>query len=797
MTEVLHASQYPAGSIYQAGLGVATVLPDMDYETYSEAGYVFDASTGRWKGLGRGPKGKGLFCVGMAVYAQHPSTEVLSFAYDLKDGRGRRHWRPGMPNPQELFDHVARGGLLEAWNAGFEWWIWNCVCVRLYGWPPLSYLQTRCAMAKAAAHCMPRGLGQFGMVNSLQVQKDAGGTALLNKFSVPRTPTKPDPRMRHHPRDFPEDAQRLYNYNDTDIVSEAEASSLCPDLTGEELDFWLADQLINRRGVAVDEVALANCVAIVRQAVALYNAELNTLTGGAVERASQTERLKGWLAAHGVLMGTGKGSGDEEAFDAKLKEVRTWVKANPGTAAQLAPAIRAIELRQLIGSNSVKKVFAMTNNLAPSGRLHDLSIYHGARTGRPTGEGPQPLNLPKTGPKVYKCATCENCFGTHRLVCPWCQTVRGPTCEQPEWWEAVDSALAVIATRDLTTVQDYFGDALLTVAGCLRGLFVAAEGHDFVCSDFSSIEGVVTAVLAGEDWRVEMFETHGKAYELSVSKITGIPFGEIMASAGYDDVTSPGWWNHRARKGKHHPMRQTIGKVAELASGFGGWIDAWKRFGADEFMTDPEIKQAIIKWREASPAIVEFWGGQVRDPFRTKVPELFGLEGMFIKAVLNPGVECPVMRLDGSFSGVTYVMRGDAVYCILPSGRPITYHRPRLNGLPAGDWRGQWSITYEGYDSQAGRWVTIPTYSGKLCENVVQAAARDIQRFAILNLERSGYHVVLHVYDEDVAEVRKGWGSVEEMERTMCHLPGWAVYKGRPWPIKAAGGWRGRRYRKA
>ena len=84
-----------------------------------------------------------------------------------------------------------------------------------------------------------------------------------------------------------------------------------------------------------------------------------------------------------------------------------------------------------------------------------------------------------------------------------------------------------------------------------------------------------------------------------------------------------------------------------------------------------------------------------------------------------------------------------------------------------------------------------------LAEFVGQAAARDIQRYAILNLERAGYHVVLHVYDEDVAEVPQGWGSIEELEAIMCRLPAWATYKGRPWPIKAAGGWRGRRYRKA
>jgi DNA polymerase len=173
---------------------------------------------------------------------------------------------------------------------------------------------------------------------------------------------------------------------------------------------------------------------------------------------------------------------------------------------------------------------------------------------------------------------------------------------------------------------------------------------------------------------------------------------------------------------------------------------------------------------------------------------------MAISAVLNPGTEYPVMRRDGTHTGITYVMHGDALYCRLPSGRYLTYHRPRLEPNTRG-FGGAYSFSYEGYNTNpqqgATGWVTMYAYGGKFCENVVQATARDIQRYAIINLEKAGYHVVLHVYDEDVAEIPQGWGSVEELERIMSTMPAWATYKGKPWPIKANGGWRGRRYRKA
>jgi DNA polymerase len=626
----------------------------------------------------------------------------------------------------------------------------------------------------------------------LQFQKDPAGGALLNKFSVPLNPTKKDPRLRHLPQDFPEEAAALYRYNERDIVTEAEASSRCPDLTGEELEFWLADQRINRRGVAVDVESLKACAHIVEACLKRYNAELYQLTGGQVEQASQLERLKGWLAGQGVICGSGPGSMDEDAIDALLA----------GLGPHQVLAKRALEIRQAVGSASVKKVFAMVNQLSPWGRLHDLFNYHGARTGRPTGEGPQPTNLPKAGPDVLKCS-CGRHTGAHLPACAWCGLPFAPGKKKEEWGpEAMEDVLAIIKTGDLSLVERVYKDAMLCVSGCLRGLFVASEGCDLIASDFSSIEGVVTACLAGEDWRVEMFQTHGKAYELSVSKITGIPFAEIMAHAGYEDVERPEWWKHRADKTKpHHPLRQTLGKVAELASGFGGWIGAWKNFGADKFMTDDEIKKGILGWREASPNIVYFWGGQERRDGWERRPEMFGLEGAAVSAVLYPGQWFHVMRLDGAYSGVSYYCHAgeDALYCWLPSGRALTYRFPRLDANTR-DFGGQWALSYEGYNTNPKSgpigWIRMSTYSGKLCENVVQAVARDIQRHAIVNLEKAGYPVVLHVYDEDVVDAPHGFGSIEEVERIMGTMPEWATYKGQPWPIKAAGGWRGKRYRK-
>jgi len=761
--------QLRRGQRFAAGVGAATVLPCCDFETYSEAGYVWCEPTekhplGRWQGPPGAPgTTRGLGVVGAAVYAQHPSTEVLSLAYDLKDGAGPRHWRPGLPNPTDLFDYLASGGLIEAWNSAFEGWIWREVCVHRYGWPALRLPSLRCAMGKARASGWPGALGVATEVMGLTDQKDKAGDALLKMFSVPRNPTKGDPRRRVLLSDRPDDADALFRYNAQDIKAEAAASIRTPDLDADELEFWLCDQAINARGVHIDRASVDNCIAIVQTAHEKYDSELAALTGGVVSKGSEVQRLTGWLGA----MGVHTNSLDEDNVEALLEQRDRFPPA----------AVRALEIRQAIGSASVKKVFAMANQCARGDRLHDLFSYHAAHTGRATGNGPQPTNLPKGAGNVYRCASCGRHHGTHTIRCPWCLTLRPPGVPSIEWCvEAVHDALDVIAGRSYELVEQVFGDAMATVAGCLRGLFTAAPGHDLIASDYNSIEAVVLAVLAGEQWRIDVFRTHGKIYELSVSKITGIAFEEIL--------------DYKKRTGQHHPMRQTVGKVAELASGYQGWLGAWKAFGADAFMNDDQIKDAILKWRDASPAIVEFWGGQERRrPWRK---EMFGVEGMAISAVQSPGVDFPVMRADGTDTGVSFRAHGDTLYCRLPSGRRLSYQRPRLE---PGERAGL-ALSYERWNTNPKNgpigWIRVYTWGGRLVENIVQAAARDILRYAIRNLERCGYPVVLHVYDEIVAEVPQGLGSVEQFEQVMMQLEPWAA----GWPIKASGGWRGLRYRK-
>lgn len=532
--EIGHGSRLPIGPLH------TTVLASMDFEAFSLAGFEWREDLQKWTGLNGSTKDKGLPQVGARVYAEHPSTEVLCLSYNLKDGLGIRRWRPGRPLPQDLFDHVARGGHIEAHNAMFEKLIWEFVCVRRYGWPPCPpHSQWRCSAAKSRAWGLPGALGEVGMALGTVTQKDKRGKELIKLLSMPQNPTKKQPLWRLQ---TPELLDEMQAYCDTDEKTESEVSLRVPDLIPMELDYWLCDQAINYRGIGVDIAAVRNCVAIVNQVLEHYNQEMVAVCG---LRTSQAKALVDWLAAAGVT-----GSDGRPCKSLAAAELEYLYENRDRYSPEVA---RVIEVRALTGSASVKKVFAMLNHATVSGRLCDLFIYHGARTGRDTHSDVQPGNLPKAGPEIRWCtdAHCGKPYAYARTECPWCgasdafSAVRGSVGEL--WrFEAVEHVLEVITLQDMHALEWFFGDALLCITGVVRSLLCAALGNKLVCSDYSSIEAVVAACISGEEWRIEAFRNREDIYYHGASDVTGISYQEYKA-----------WAKEHGRK---HPDRQKIGK---------------------------------------------------------------------------------------------------------------------------------------------------------------------------------------------------------------------------------------------
>lgn len=755
-------------ALYQLGMRIvaeasySTIHSDFDFETYSEGGLVYDAVNGKWVSLpGLSAQKRGLKAIGVYNYVTHPTFEVLSLAWNLKDGRGVRWWRPnpqipqrnaprfipGLINdyhPQELLDYVAAGGIVEAFNVMFEWRVWNFYCVPVWGWPELPIEQIRCCMAKSKAAGYPEALDDVGIVLKLVNKKDPDGDRLIRKLTMPRNPTKGNPALRWTPFTATEDFEKFYEYNRQDIRTEAEASLKIPDLSPREFEIWKMDFRINARGMQVDLKAVDDCIAIMEQCFLKYNSELQCLTNYTVSNSSEVQKMLEWMARRGVTLY----SLDEEALEKAL--ARTDYPKD---------VLRVLRIRQMLGFGSVKKLYAFRSFASREGRLYDQYSYHGAHTGLWNGRGVQVANL-YSG--IFK---------------------------KPE---EVERALGIMSTRCLELLEyEYLGtDPLEVVASCLRSMIVAKPGHRLISADFSAIQAVVTSCLANEQWRIDVFRTHGKIYEMQAAMLTG--------------KTLEYYLDYRKQNGKHHEDRQNFGKIPVLSADFGAWIDGWKQFGADKLGDDNYIKQLILKTRAAIPNIVEMWGGQTRNKFNRapdgryaeEYAQLYGLEGAAISAILEPG------RAFG-YRGIVYQMHEDILYCKPPSGGFIRYHSPRL-ARSEKPYASQWDLnmSYLGWNSNANKgasgWMRMFLYGGVQTQNVVSHESREIQADALLALEARGYPVVMHTHDEQVTEPINGFGSVEDyLETVRGSLPKWAICDdGQPWPIKVPDAWEAPRYGK-
>jgi DNA polymerase bacteriophage-type len=777
-----------AGQQFEAMYGLATVLADADYETYSEAGYAWGTEPGYWK---KAPKKKppeavldpsgywlwvpptvrleplpgagkryGLKVVGAYNYITHETFRVIRLAYNLKNGRGPQHWRPDYANPMDLLDHVDSGGLIEGWNSGgFEFLVWNLHCVPKFGWPELKLEQLRDVMAKAAIAGYPRKLENTGIVLRLPHQKDKDGKRLIDKLTVPKEPTKADSGRCWTRETAPDDFEKFDRYNDTDIVAEAEASEKIPDLNPRELRIWTVDQRINHRGMQTDRKAIDDGIAIVEQAERRYNGEVVRITNGRIKTSNQVAETLRWLAdTHGVYLD----DLDEETVEEELAKCHV-------------PAVkRILEIRAKLSFGSVKKLYGMRLQSDSSGRLRNQMAYASAHTHLWNGQDVQVLNLFKG--KFNK----------------------------PE---QVELALQILATRNLDFVEAAFKngppwdpkdnepmEALDVIANCLRSMIIAKPGTRLISADYTAIQAVVLAALAGEKWRLDVFHTHGKIYEASASMQFKVPIEELFA--------------YKRETGKHHDLRDK-GKRLELACGFAGWVGATKSnyIKLDEIMSDPEIKAAILQWRATSPWIVEFWGGQTRNKFdrapdgtfARAYPQMFGLEGAAIKAVLEPGST-------HGYRGVRYRVIKDVLYCLPPGPEgmsPLVYHEPRLAPSKK-SWADPWEreLSYMGWNTSKkkgrGGWERMPLYGGVQTQNVVAKVSREYQADRFLNLDATGiYNTVHHCHDEGTDEVEIGRGSVEEYLAIVNEQKPWAVDDwGRPWPVKAPGAEETQRYGK-
>lgn len=377
---------------------------------------------------------------------------------------------------------------------------------------------------------------------------------------------------------------------------------------------------------------------------------------------------------------------------------------------------RALELRQSGAQAAAKKIDALLARCDRDRRIRGTLRYHGASTGRWAGNGVQPQNLKR--PQI----------------------------------EDVDAAVAAIGTGDYTHVRKLYPKPLAVIGDISRSIICAAPGHKLIGADFSSIESRVLAWISDEAWKLDSYrrfdatqDPRDEPYCITACKIFRVPDGTFNAESS----------------------ERKVGKTCDLAFGYQGGLNAWRKFEPDRF-SDAEVQQFKLEWRAAHPAIKHFW---------------YAIDRATWQAVRQREDVIRCRRLLLKCTGMFLFIK-------LPSGRKLAYPFPRIE---VEDLEHE-VVVFK--DASSGQWRDCRggngAYGGLWTENIVSAISRDLLAAALIRLERAGYRVVLHVHDEIISEMPIGFGSTEEFTKLMTVSPSWAV--GLPISAKA---WCGPRFCKS
>lgn len=643
--------------------------------------------------------------VGAWVYSIHPSTEIicLCWAYDDEEPVS---WHPAQgitPELLELYRRVDKREPVEAHNISFEYSIWTNVQRPNYRAPAFNLAQLRDTMAVAHYYALPGGLDKLARVLGLP-GKDPEGARLIQKYS--KLHLKKAKRVIP-----PEDLLKWIKYCKEDVREQRLISDYLGDLPEAEQEVFLMDLEIETRGIRLDHAGIAAASDVVERRGAELEKEFFKLTGVGV---NQRDKVLAWFHAQGVEL--------ENMTADHLEEVlEEWELP--------ALARRALKLRLSAAQASTKKL----DKMAMQSDAHEISCfqckYHGAQTGRWTGGGWQPLNLN-----------------------------RGKEDSDPE------DLVANIMYRNPRWLDLLYGDAMKAVSWASRHWIKAKRGNRLQAGDFVSIEAVVLACLAGEDWKVDAFRNGTKIYEAMADKIYNLPPGTVTKAT--------------------HPMERQDGKTGELAFGYQGALNAWLNFDDSGRHTDERIIEICKAWRKEHPAIVKFW---------------YDMERAAVKAVeTGKEVEC---------RDISFKLTDEWLAMRLPDGKRIWYWAPELRlAMPAWhkptgqdakpacaagtcDCEAKPQLTYMA--QKFGKWRRVTTYGGKLVENATQATARQILTPAMLRVRKHGYPIILSVYDEVVCDTPMNHGSLKEFEELLGEREGFF----RDWPI-SVDCWEGDRYKK-
>lgn len=758
-----------------------------------------------------------LLKVGARRYAEDRATQALCFCWSYDQDEDVWLWHRDHPwiekaaRPDELIERIRDGEIVEAHNAGFEFYIWNETLRREF--PEfdveIKLEQLRCSAAKASCLSLPRSLGAAVDALGLSERKLEDGRRLINKLSKPQirkviTYDQDKLNLGFQKKEAKivttvtewceEEAEHRANwaYCGQDVRAERGLSNACPEMTESELEYWRMDFRMNQRGVALDIDGAKAALELSEQEAKRLNSELQDLTSGAVEKGSKRVALRGWLnqaikeiapGAVGLLdmqadtlsrhlYGVPMKAADETRAAMKPERDAYW--ENIGERGE--PIKRAMEICIEVNKSSVSKFKAMLNSVCEDGRLHDIMLYNGAdRTGRWSGKGVQPHNF-----------------------------VRGYSKLMVEAWEEIMSF-------DPKRITLIWGDPMVHLSKAARGALIASPGCELYAADFNAIEARKAAWMSGCAKLLTVFQNGGDPYIEMACAIYSLPVPADNAERKIFKI--------------EHATERNLGKKAILGLGYRmGWERFQQQVWEEEgILLDDELCKRVVKiYRKVMyPEIAQFW---------------LDAESAAIAATNNPGVS---FHAGAEIGGIDYFMQGRFLHCKLPSGRLLAYldpevhtkvnwmfkatnakgnrcvvvfparrgvamHRVRYHAQQLATKQGKTllneapenylspHLSFMGRDMYTHKWKRVGTHGGTLVENADQASSRDLLAEAMLRVDNDPrFGLLLSIHDEVIAEAPIGTASLKEFEGLMSEVPIWA-----PGMPIAAEGWIGPRLRK-
>lgn len=605
---------------------------------------------------------------GAYAYTESEDFEVLLFAYAYDDEPVKVIDLTIDEIPDTVLEDLNNRRVLKtAHNANFE-----RTCLAKYYNRQMPPEQWQCTMVHGTLLGLPASLDMMSKALRLAQEKDNEGKALIRYFCMPCKPTKANGgRTRNYPEHASEKWAKFIEYCRQDVAVERAISKKIAKFPfpEDEQRNWELDQRIADKGVRIDVDLVKHAIACQERYQASLSKKAKGLTG--LENPNSVQQLKDWLADMGYPVSSlNKDSVSELLADEDLDEdVREMLL-----------------LRQEMSKTSIKKYEKMQHARCHDGRVRGLLQFNGAnRTGRWAGRLVQVQNLPRN------------------------------------YIKDIAEVRKDLKAGDYEAFEMMYSNVPDVLSQLIRTAFIAEDGYTFDITDFSAIEARVIAWLAGEQWRLDVFNSHGKIYEASASQMFHIPIEEVDKN-----------------------LRQK-GKVSELALGYNGGVNALIAMGALEMgLKENELQGIVDAWRKASPAITSLWRGVEKHA----------------KLAIST-------RKSQKYKGLTFCYEAGILFIKLPSGRNLAYFRAKL--VP-GKYGPQ--ICYEGVTDKG--WRKQYTYGGKLVENIVQAIARDCLAISLRRIEDAGIDTVMHVHDEAITEVEESESSVDRLNAILAEPISWA-----------------------